>query len=50
MKAFVDNKYFSKIKFVFHRVKNIVGKGEKACYQHFLFPFFFGSAEVVIAW
>ena len=37
--GFVDNKInLSQIfKFVFGRVENIVGKGENAVYQHFLF-------------
>ena len=42
---------------VFDRVENIVGKGENACYQHFLlFPqcfektFFQDTSKVVIVW
>ena len=41
MKAFADDKMISneKLKLVFGRVANIVGKGENAGYQHFLlFP------------
>ena len=41
MKAFADDKMISneKLKLVFGRVENIVGKGENAGYQHFLlFP------------
>ena len=40
-KAFADNKLNNKKKniSIFHRVENIVGKGENADYQHFLlFP------------
>ena len=39
-KAFADDKNLAeKLKFVLERVENIVGKGENACYQHFLlFP------------
>ena len=38
MKAFADNKIYltEKLKFVFRRIENIVGKGENAGYQHFL--------------
>ena len=41
LKAFADDKInvTEKMKFVFGRVENIVGKGENAGYQHFhLFP------------
>ena len=31
---------------VFHRVQNIVGKGETACYQHFSFAQFFKRLPV----
>ena len=39
LKAFADNKVdvTEKLKFVLGRVENIVGKGENAGYQHFLF-------------
>ena len=38
LKAFADDKlnFSQNIKFVFHRVENIVGKGENAGHQHFL--------------
>ena len=38
-KAFADDKVnvTKNINFVFHRIGNIVGKGENAGYQHFLF-------------
>ena len=38
LKACADNKInvSEKLKFVFDRVENIVGKGENAGYQHFL--------------
>ena len=38
LKAFADEKIneTEKMKFVFGRVENIVGKGENAGYQHFL--------------
>ena len=38
LKAFADNKLnvAEKLNFVLGRVKNIVGKGENAGYQHFL--------------
>ena len=38
LKAFADDKVVvtEKLKFVFGRVENIVGKGENAGYQHFL--------------
>ena len=41
LKVFVDCKIYvtEKLKFVFGRVENILGKGEKAGYQHYLlFP------------
>ena len=40
LKTFADNKMdvAEKVQFVVGRVENIVGKGENACYQHFL-PF-----------
>ena len=41
LKAFADDKLnvTQNIKFVFHRIENIVGKEENAGYQHFLlFP------------
>ena len=59
LKTFVDNKInvTEKLKFVFGRVENIVGKGENAGYQHFLlFPQCFqmasysGSLKVAIVW
>ena len=35
----MTNQMLPKGRFVFHRVENIVGKGENAGYQHFLlFP------------
>ena len=39
LKAFADNKISvtEKMKFVLEMVENIVGKGENAGYQHFLF-------------
>ena len=39
MKVFADNKInvTEKLKFILGRVENIVGKGENADYQHFLF-------------
>ena len=40
-KAFADNKFnvTQNVKFVFHKIENIVGIGENASYQHFLlFP------------
>ena len=43
-KTFADDKIImtQKLKFGFGGVKNIVGKGENACYQHFLlFPLCF---------
>ena len=46
LKAFADHKYNinPNIKFVFHRVENIVGQGENAGHQHFLlFPQCFQS-------
>ena len=49
MKAFADNKLnvSEKFKFVLERVENIVGKGENAGYQHFLFfPECFQKASV----
>ena len=46
-----------KLKIALERVENIVGKGENAGYQHFLFflqcfqkAFFTGSLKVRIAW
>ena len=38
LKAFVDDKFSvtQSIKFVFHRIENIVKKEENAGYQHFL--------------
>ena len=59
LKAFADDKIdvIEKLKFVFGRVENSVGKGENAGYQHFLlFPqcfliaFFSGSLKVRIVW
>ena len=59
MKAFADNNLNvnQKFKFALGRVKNIVGKGENAGYQHFLlFPqcfqkaIFLGSLKVGIMW
>ena len=47
LKAFADDKTNTtkELKFVLERVKNIVGKGENAGYQHFLlFPQFFQKA------
>ena len=47
LRAFADHKsnFTQNIKFVFHRVENIVEKGENAGYQHFLlFPQFFQKA------
>ena len=58
-KAFADDivNVTTKIISVFHRVENIVGKGENAGYQHFLlFPQCFqkvslsGSLKVGIVW
>ena len=46
LKAFANHKYNinPNIKFVFHRVENIVGQGENAGHQHFLlFPQCFQS-------
>ena len=39
LKAFADDKIneTEKLKFVMGRIENIVGKGENAGYQHFLF-------------
>ena len=48
MKAFAGNKIdiTEKMKFVFGRVENIVGKGENAGYHHFLlFPQCFQKAS-----
>ena len=59
LKAYADDKITvtEKLKFVFGRVENIVGKGENAGYQHFLlFPHCFlkasctGSLKVGIVW
>ena len=59
MKPFADNKInvTERLKFVFGRVKNVVGKGENAGDQHFrLFPqcfekaSFLGSLKVGIGW
>ena len=59
LKAFADDKIdvIEKLKIVLGRIKNIVGKGENAGYQHFLlFPhsfqkaFFSGSLTVEIVW
>ena len=46
-KAFADNKrnVTQKLKFVLEMVENIVGKGENAGYQHFLFPQCFQKAS-----
>ena len=41
LRVFADDKMYAikNIKFVYHRMENIVGKGENAGYQHFLlFP------------
>ena len=57
--AFADYKsnVTQTIKVVFHRIENIVGKGENAGYQHFLlFPqcfqkaFSYSASKVVIVW
>ena len=58
LKGFADNKInmAQKLKFVFGRVENIVGKGENAGYQHFLLFSCFqkvsctGSLKVQIVW
>ena len=59
LKAFADDKLIlaENLKFVYGRVKNIVGKGKNAGYQHFfLFPQYFQEAshtlllKVVIVW
>ena len=59
LKAFADDKInvTQKLKFVFERVENIVGKGENAGYQHFLLipqcfqkASFSGSLKVGIVW
>ena len=59
LKAFADDKLkvTEKLKCVLGRVENIVGKGEYAGYQHFLFfpqcfqkAFFLGSLKVAIVW
>ena len=59
LKAFADNKIdmTEKLKFVFGRIENIVGKGENAGYQHFLHflqcfqkAFYAGWLKVVIVW
>ena len=57
LKAFADDKCDKKLKIVLGRVENIVGKGENACYQHFLlFPqcfqkaYFSRSFKVEIVW
>ena len=50
LKAFADNKLnlAEKLKIVFGRVENIVGKGENADYQHFLLlPQFFSKGSCV---
>ena len=58
-KVFADDKIIltKKLKFVFGRVENIVGKGENAGYQHFLlFPQCFqklsfpGVLKIGIVW
>ena len=59
LNAFADGKMnvTQKLKFVFARVENFVGKGENAGYQHFLLfrqcsqkPYFEGSLKVWIVW
>ena len=59
LKAFVEDKISvsEKLKFVLGRVESIVGKGEKAGYQHFLLSpqcfqkvSFSGSFKVGIVW
>ena len=59
LKAFADDKVnvAQNIEVVFHRIENIVGKEEKAGYQHFLlFPqcfqkaFSSGASKIVIVW
>ena len=59
LKAIADNKIneTEKLKFVFERVENIVGKGENAGNQHFLlFPQCFqkasykGSLKAKVVW
>ena len=59
LKAFAEDKISvaKNLKFVLGRVENIVGKGENACYQHFLlFPqcfqkvSFSGSSKVGMGW
>ena len=50
LKAFADDKsnLAEKMKIVFGKVENIVGKGENAGYQHFLLlPQFFQKAPVL---
>ena len=50
LKAFADDKInvTEKLKFVFERVENIVGKGENAGNQHFLlFPQCFQKASIL---
>ena len=46
LKAFADDKInvTQNLKFILERVENIVGKGENACYKHFLLlPQYFQS-------
>ena len=59
LKAFADDKInvTERVKFVLGRIKNIVGKGENAGYQHFSFSQqcfhevpYTGSLKVWIVW
>ena len=59
LKAFADDKInvTKKLKFVFTKIEIIEGKGENACYQHFLFfpqcflkPSFSRSLKVSTVW
>ena len=59
LKAFADDKInvAEKLKFTLGRIENIVGKGENAGYQHFLFflqgfqkSFSSGSLKIGIVW
>ena len=53
LKAFEDNKKImvQKLKFLLGRVENIVGKGENASYQHYLFfPLMFFKCFLFQRW
>ena len=49
MDAFADDKtdVTQKLKFVSVRIENIVGKGENACYQHFLLKFSNNKSKIL---